>query len=238
MAKTLSQATSRLWTDTVDPGVSETGVELGNWWLNTATASLFLCTDPTGGAQVWAAQPSGNPLSVPHGGTGATTLTGFVIGNGASAFTATAGKLIIQQIRSSTNATDSTNVIIPEDSTIPQNTEGKELLTVTITPSNSSNILHIYGLICWSNASNVNTWALFQDSANDALAAGGEFVASGVVSTTPYHFYMAAGTTSATTFKLRYGPATASTAVINQDAAGNTLGGVPFTFLIAEEIQV
>ncbi len=49
----LSQASGRVFTNTVDPGVNEPNVEVGTLWVNTTADSAFICVDPTGGAQIW-----------------------------------------------------------------------------------------------------------------------------------------------------------------------------------------
>lgn len=53
MAKTLSMGPSRLWYDAADPGLSETNVDVFNWWLNTVSGQFFICIDNTLGSQAW-----------------------------------------------------------------------------------------------------------------------------------------------------------------------------------------
>lgn len=89
MVKQLSTGSGWIWLDTVSPGVSETNVSVGNLWLNTSTQNLFVCKDATGGAQVWDEYPIVT-VTVAKGGTGATSLTGVLTGNGTSAVTANA----------------------------------------------------------------------------------------------------------------------------------------------------
>jgi len=108
MAKVLSQASTRVWTNNADPGLSETNVEQGNFWLNTSTGNLFVCADPTGGAQIWNVSGFVSPLSTSAGGTGLSGLTAhkLVVGNGSSAATlitpsATSGVPLISQGASS-----------------------------------------------------------------------------------------------------------------------------------------
>lgn len=86
MAKSLSTGSSWIWLDTVDPGVSETNISVGNLWLNTSSNDAFICKDATGGAQVWDKYTT-SPVSVANGGTGLTTLTGLALGSGTSALT-------------------------------------------------------------------------------------------------------------------------------------------------------
>lgn len=89
MAKSLSTGSAWIWINNASPGVSETQTSVGNLWLNTVTNNVFICKDATVGAQIWDEYPTAT-VSVAKGGTGATTLTGVLTGNGASAVTANA----------------------------------------------------------------------------------------------------------------------------------------------------
>lgn len=53
MVKQLSMGPSRLWYDATDPGLSETNIDVFNWWLNTVSGDFFTCLDNTIGAQSW-----------------------------------------------------------------------------------------------------------------------------------------------------------------------------------------
>lgn len=90
MVKKLTTGSEWLWTDTVDPGVSETNVSVGNLWLNTSSNDLFVCKDSLIGAQVWDKYPS-TAVSVSNGGTGNSSMTdnGLLIGNGTDPITVT-----------------------------------------------------------------------------------------------------------------------------------------------------
>lgn len=86
MAKSLSTGSEWIWISNADPGVSETNVFQGNLWLNTASNAIFICKDPTVGAQVWEKYPT-SPVTVGNGGTGATSFTqsnGIVTYNGST----------------------------------------------------------------------------------------------------------------------------------------------------------
>ena len=92
----------------------------------------------------------------------------------------------------------------PNDDTIPQQTEGTEALTCTITPHNANNILEIRFVGNFANPQPIiTTTALFQDATADALTATGQ--AHTHTGTSYLHHFMTAGTTSATTFKIRMG---------------------------------
>jgi len=135
----------------------------------------------------------------------------------------------------------STVTAIPLDSTIPQNTEGAELTTVTITPTNASNRLRIEALLPFvdGSAGVFLTAALFQDSIANALAISCTTLnAANYSENLSVDYEMAAGTTSATTFKLRAGPSAGGTMYFNRRAAGETMGGVSAVRLRVTEIQV
>lgn len=74
MAKIISTGSGIIWLNNASPGVSETGVNIGNLWLNTATNNLFLCKDPTVGTQIWDEYPV-VPVPVTKGGTALTSTT-------------------------------------------------------------------------------------------------------------------------------------------------------------------
>lgn len=115
---------------------------------------------------------------------------------------------VVQQARTSTTTFQRLTSIIPQDNTVPQNTEGTEIMSVSITPTNVSNILVIEANV-WGGggASQTICCALFQDSNPNALACmctSPPFQFYKVV--TPLTYYMLASTNLSTTFKIRVGP--------------------------------
>lgn len=160
---------------------------------------------------------------------------------GATASTSLAGS-VIQTVNTQTGAFASGTTQIPADDTIPQNTEGDERMTLSITPNNSSNKLKIQVVVnCTTSGSgsDVITAALFQDTTANALAAGVSTVqaASGMCNISFTH-YMDAGTTSATTFKVRIGPSTAVTLEFNGRSGARIYGGVMSSSITIQEIKV
>lgn len=158
-----------------------------------------------------------------------------------TAANALSGSVIQYQYASTASVvTCSTN--IPYDDSIPQNTEGDEVITVTITPSNSSNILVIKAGFSGTGSGNSSTMtagAIFQDSAANALSAS--FSRGSVTQAQEYVLVthkMAAGTTSPTTFKLRVG-GSADTFYVNGNHSGTrVLGGVSVSYIEVWEIKV
>lgn len=157
-----------------------------------------------------------------------------------SASNALAGSVIQYQI--GTVATVVTcNIALPVDNTIPAKTEGKEVVTVSITPTNASNILKIraYASGCGTTA-DVLAGAIFQDTTTDALnAQTGSYVSTNENGVICVEHKMAAGTTSATTFKFNVGVHGGSNFYVNGNFSGTrNFGGVATAFIEVWEIKV
>jgi hypothetical protein len=119
---------------------------------------------------------------------------------------------------------------MPYDDTIPQNTEGDEYISNSITPQKTSNILVIEVVFNWSTDVNEGvTIALFQDSTAGALASFSDHphATFSITKPTNFRYVMTAGTTSSTTFKVRAGGAVGAggTITFNGVAGSRYLGG-------------
>lgn len=152
---------------------------------------------------------------------------------------------IVQVVNTQTGAVieNAVNTQIPVDDSIPQNTEGDEYMTLAITPISATNKLLIEVLGFWSVNQTGFRWitaALFQDTTSDALAAQ---LTSNVTTANAgdqirLTHYMTAGTTSATTFKVRVGLNSTGAVTFNGSAAGRLFGGVMASSITITEITV
>lgn len=143
---------------------------------------------------------------------------------------AAGSSVVVQVVSTQTGAVATGGTVIPLDDSIPQNGEGDEYMTLAITPASATNKLQIDVVFMGSsNAANWLSAALFQDSTANALAATSSYesVAGGGQVLTIRHT-MTAGTTSATTFKVRAGrDASAGTTItFNGSVGGRLFGGV------------
>ena len=210
------------------------------------------------------------PIDVPNGGTGQSTLTtpngilaagtsaqgaiqnigtgsaGQVLtSNGAGAlpsFQAAGGGsgTLVQQVRAAFSGFQNIINQIPLDDTIPQNTEGDEILSVTITPTNVNSILVIDAVVLGLTGNNEAVYAIFQDSTVNALFATASFSTNNRAGTTSIQAYITAGTTSATTIKLRAGYSVPGGSLcINGDTSRAFFGGgtIPNTTLFVTEFS-
>lgn len=147
----------------------------------------------------------------------------------------TTNGIVVQQVRSNSTSNFTTTTTIPQDNTIPQITEGAEFLTVTITPTNGSNVLILEANLSFDAITSPNqTIAFFVDATANALAAFPCVVdVGGQRPNYSPRFYLTAGSTTARTYRLRVGPAVAGTCVVNPAL----YGGVAFSSFIVSEIN-
>lgn len=134
---------------------------------------------------------------------------------------------VIQMVNTQTGTVATGSGNIPSDNSIPQNTEGDQYMSLSITPTSASSILLIDVVAIASAASDTFlSGALFQDSTANALASiAGLIAGTDKVYTFAFRHKMTAGTTSATTFKVRIG-GNAGNTTFNGRASGQLHGGV------------
>lgn len=212
----------------------------GEW--TTPTVSGSVATDAIWDAKGDLAAGTGaNAASrLPIGATGyvLTADSDESVGMGWAAPSGGSGALV-QKVATQTGTSATGTTTIPMDNTIPQNTEGDEYMTRSITPTNSSNILYITVTVFVSH-SVLTTWdivALFQDTTANALAVGIDLqeTAFGGRMISFIH-KMTAGTTSSTTFKVRAGGNNAGTLTFNGTNGNQFMGGVMASSIVIEEV--
>jgi hypothetical protein len=145
----------------------------------------------------------------------------------------------VQSVINQTGAVATGTTTVPNDDTIPQNTEGDEYVTQAITPTSAANVLAIEANAQFAISTGIEAvWALFQDSTANALSAVVvQTVAADTLSVAAIAHQMQAGTTSATTMKIRGGPESAGTLTFNGASAARRLGGVANSYLGIREVQ-
>lgn len=182
-------------------------------------------------ATVWTRLAAGTTSQVLRGAAGAPTW-------GALPQGALPAGSVVQNVNSTVVTSTTGTDVIPDDDSIPQNDEGDEFMTLAITPTSATNKLKI-DVLCFLAVSSGNrvVAALFQDSTAAALACGQETSDTNGVSGVRISWYMDAGTTSATTFKVRGGSA-AGTTTFNGSAGARKYGGALASSINITEIKV
>lgn len=147
---------------------------------------------------------------------------------------------IVQSRRTVDGAVATGTATIPNDDTIPQNTEGNQYLSQPITPTSKANILNINAALELSNSAGPHRMvaALFQDSTANALTAAHESMSASSPLRLAINYSMYAQTTISTTFKVRGGFGTAGTTTFNGISGGREYGGVSNSFIQVDEIMV
>lgn len=224
------------------------------WWFDT-TNSLLKQRNEANDAWITVASKVGN-VWIPYA-NGVALQIGSAIGNliawedlgdtaATPAYPPGDGSLItglsqgaVLQVAHSQVLTQGTGTTtVPVDDTIPQNTEGNEIITCAITPiSATSKLLIEVSLMVAFDADATLVFALFQDSTANALYAIADKAAgtNDQLHTIMRH-YMTAGTTSATTFKARVGSNSAGTLTWNGAGGNRRFGGVAACRMTITEI--
>ena len=146
--------------------------------------------------------------------------------------------VLVQSVFTQTAGTATFATTIPFDTSKPQNTEGSELITLSITPTSATNKLRFTAKFN-SSVTSADVWftiAMFQDSTADAIAVTYELTKNSNNNMNMVLIYeMTAGTTSATTFKLRGGT---SSAVNWALGVATAFGDLPSSSFQIDEILV
>lgn len=233
---------------TTAPGVgddSADGYSIGSHWYDVTADEAYVCLDATAGAAVWV----NSTLTTAELGTSATK--DFIDDDTfatASAITTASSESIKAYIdgeitRTITTTTTANNhsVDIPQDSTIPQNTEGGEILTLAYTPTSATSKLVIewYVPVTASSLDISMVAPLFVDSVADAVSvAVGSIGGAQDMQALKGYYEVISGSTTERTYKVRYGGTGAVTYYANSSSAGALYGGLLTTYIKITEIRV
>jgi hypothetical protein len=142
---------------------------------------------------------------------------------------------VVQTAGTATGAVATGTTVIPQDDTIPQNTEGDQYMSQAITPTSAANLLEATSLAFLTvSSSSYTTQAMFRDSVSNALIAAWSSLINAIPFGTPMRTIVLAGAVTATTFKLRAG-GTAGTTTFNGSGGSREFGGVFNSYLSVKE---
>ena len=168
----------------------------------------------------------------------------FITTNGSAALSFAAAGKIVQVVNTSTGVAATGTTTIALDDTIPTNSEGNsfgDILETAITPTSATNKLLIEVCLQLSHASGSRKHiaALYQDSgaAINTVAQEVAGVSGGAHQQLNLIHYMTAGTTSATTFKIRAGSDSSGTEGINSALGTRRFGGTNVSSVTITEIS-
>lgn len=148
---------------------------------------------------------------------------------------------IVQTVSVSSSTRDTTTTVIPADNTIPQITEGKEYLTLSITPKFSTSRIRLRAAMMVSSdtVGGGVIAALFADAVANALSAKMVFISAvGYLLDLTLVAEHTPGDTAAHTYRLRFGPNVGTqNAIMNGFSGGAAFGGASLVWFVAEEIR-
>lgn len=145
---------------------------------------------------------------------------------------------ILQVVTSFTGAVVTATTVQKNDDTIPQNDEGDQVLTCSITPKSATSKLLVEVDMQVSPSAALQIIAsLFRDSATGSFAAA-QLHASDNAHLRRINFrgIVDSNATTSTTFKVRLGPATSGTLTLNGTGGSRLLGGVYTSGITITEI--
>lgn len=222
----------------ISTGVSGLAANVATFLATPSSANLIAAvTNETGtGALVFATSPTlvtpalGTPSSGALGSctayegtavksTGEAGGTKFLREDGDNTCSwqavAAGGGKIAQVITDSYTATTTFNTGFPNDDTIPQRSEGDEILSCTITPTNASSTILIFFTTHTRLTNTMSLSCLFISSSNDALQlhhmTGITSDNTGITS----QYSESAASTNARTYSVRVGDLTGQNIVVN-----------------------
>lgn len=146
---------------------------------------------------------------------------------------------IIQTTLTVNSAVATGTTQIPQDDTIPQNTEGDEYMNIVIVPTNANNLLYVIhdGMYAGSAGGVFLTTAMFQAAGADAIAAAIPATATaGQIASCHIEYLGTAGVTTTLTFTVRTGGEAATTVTFNGQAGARLFGTLNKSRMIAMEI--
>ena len=168
-----------------------------------------------------------------------TFANGFCFADGTCQTTAPTSGIFLQFVSSATTARFLLGPAIGGDDSIPQISEGGQVLVATMTPVNASSNIKVSGVVnLGETTNNCNTGALclFRDAAADAIACW-LLLTTGIPEVAvPFAYIEPASDTTERNYSLRAGCEVTNTISVNKGHTGNVYGLTLTSYLEIQEI--
>lgn len=147
---------------------------------------------------------------------------------------------VLQTISTFVDTVQTITDVVPFDNTIPQISEGAQILSLSITPHANSNKIYVTWYVAGSASSGSDVSiavSFYQDSNVNALFTAASHANANAVGECSGKFTFSAGTTSSSSISMRVG-VDSGTFYVNGDGSGTRLfGGALQATLTIQEIQ-
>jgi hypothetical protein len=163
------------------------------------------------------------------GSASATTICR--VNSAATSFEFTTARRLFQTLSTSTSSMITCSTAIPDDNTIPQITEGDQILSLSITPTTSTSLIEIIIHANGTSGIGASMMTLFSDIASSNALQTTYFssVSSSAVNANLYYNISSASTTTRT-YSVRVGPAS-GTMYINGSGGNQRFNGTANTWM-------
>lgn len=144
---------------------------------------------------------------------------------------------LVQTAYDQETAYSSYTSVIPPDNSIPQSSEGTEILRILYTPKSASNILVFDVVVPCSTPTAISAVAsLCVSTGTDAIAMGVYYpVGTGAFGSINFRHVASAGSTSARTYSVNFGPGVSGTVYLNGTSSARVGGGISRALLTIQE---
>lgn len=147
----------------------------------------------------------------------------------------------VQESYTAISTPSTTTALIPLDNTIPQNSEGTQIATLSLTPQSACNVIEVNAMVNVSHSvAGGVIGSVFRDAAANAMSAGwAQVPTNGALAQLSIRDRMLAADTTARTYSFNIGAELAGTLTINGIGAGPsaTFGGaMKSVFLVTEKM--
>lgn len=177
---------------------TDIAVANGGTGRSSHTAYAVLC----GGTTATSAQQS-----IPSLGTAGQVLTSNGAGQLPTMQDLPGGGKVAQVVTQSYTTNTSLTTAIPRDGTVPTSSEGTQIISLAITPTNASSTLYVrFSGFGTMNTAGTIAAALFNGGGSAVRTTGNVVGAANELANLSFDYSQTAGTTSAITFTVRVGP--------------------------------
>ena len=153
--------------------------------------------------------------------------------------TVTGAGRVVQVVHTVDGEVASSTTTMPYDNSVPQNTEGFQVMSLAITPTSATSALHVHVVANTTGPVGFRGYALFKDSVAGAIASAIGYNGTSQNNIGVINHRILTGSVSTITFKVRVGTDAAGTTVFNGNGGATRMhGGVLSSSITITEIAV